>query len=161
MTLSFDPWPWAFAWTSLLSMVIAPENFTMIRREEHREKGVTGSRLVVVKNRWFFRLGMKLMFSFIHSWNIIFLGPIDKIWGVCVCALNMHHKLIVAERCPIKSKTLVNIGMHWQVCYFETMTSISAHCWYHLYVYPTGKRICEQSELHIYRLDTSLCNWLF
>ena len=37
----FDLWPWSFAWTSLLSLVITPENFMMIRWWEHGEKGVT------------------------------------------------------------------------------------------------------------------------
>ena len=41
VTLTFDPWPWPFAWTSLLSLVITPENFMMIRWWEHGEKGVT------------------------------------------------------------------------------------------------------------------------
>ena len=36
-----DLWPWPFAWTSLLSLVITPENFIMIRWWEHGEKGVT------------------------------------------------------------------------------------------------------------------------
>ena len=40
-TLTFDLWPWPFAWTSLLSLVITPENFMMIRWWEHSEKGVT------------------------------------------------------------------------------------------------------------------------
>ena len=31
VTLTFDLWPWPFAWTSLLSLVITPENFMMIR----------------------------------------------------------------------------------------------------------------------------------
>ena len=31
VTLIFDLWPWTFAWTSLLSLVMAPENFMMIR----------------------------------------------------------------------------------------------------------------------------------
>ena len=31
VTLTFDIWPWPFAWTSRLSMVITPENFRMIR----------------------------------------------------------------------------------------------------------------------------------
>ena len=31
VTLTFDLWPWPFAWTSLLTMVITPENFMMIR----------------------------------------------------------------------------------------------------------------------------------
>ena len=41
VTLTFDLWPWPFAWTSLLSLVITPENFMMIRRWEHSQKGVT------------------------------------------------------------------------------------------------------------------------
>ena len=41
MTLTFDLWPWPFAWTSLLSLVITPENFIMIRWWEHSQKGVT------------------------------------------------------------------------------------------------------------------------
>ena len=41
VTLTFDLWPWPFAWTSLLTMVITPENFMMIRWWKHGEKGVT------------------------------------------------------------------------------------------------------------------------
>ena len=41
VTLTFDPWPWPYAWTSRLSMVITPENVRMIRWEEHCQKGVT------------------------------------------------------------------------------------------------------------------------
>ena len=43
VTLTFDIWPWPFTWTSLLTMVINPENF-MIRWWEHGEKGVTDGR---------------------------------------------------------------------------------------------------------------------
>ena len=41
VTLTFDLWPWPFAWTSLLSLVITPENFMMIQWWEHSQKGVT------------------------------------------------------------------------------------------------------------------------
>ena len=41
VTLTFDLWPWPFAWTSLLSMIMTPENCMMIRWWEHNEKGVT------------------------------------------------------------------------------------------------------------------------
>ena len=41
VTLTFDLWPWPFAWASLLSLVITPENFMMIWRWEHSQKGVT------------------------------------------------------------------------------------------------------------------------
>ena len=44
VTLTFDLWPWSFAWTSLLTMVITSENFMMIRWWEHGEKGVTDRR---------------------------------------------------------------------------------------------------------------------
>ena len=41
VTLTFDLWPWLFAWTSLLSLVITPENFILIRWWQHSQKGVT------------------------------------------------------------------------------------------------------------------------
>ena len=41
VTLTFDLWSWPFAWTSLLSLVITPENFMMVRWWEHSQKGVT------------------------------------------------------------------------------------------------------------------------
>ena len=37
VTLTFDLWPWPFAWTLLLSLVITPENFMMIRWWEHSQ----------------------------------------------------------------------------------------------------------------------------
>ena len=40
VTLTFDLWPWPFAWASLLSLVVSPEKF-MIRWWEHSQKGVT------------------------------------------------------------------------------------------------------------------------
>ena len=39
-----DLWPWPFAWTSLLSLVITPENVVAIWWQEHSEKGVTDSQ---------------------------------------------------------------------------------------------------------------------
>ena len=47
VTLTFNLWPWPFRWTSLLSMVITHENFMMIRRQEHCEKGVTDRQIVI------------------------------------------------------------------------------------------------------------------
>ena len=37
VTLTSDFWPWPFAWTLLLSLVITAENFMMIRWLEHSE----------------------------------------------------------------------------------------------------------------------------
>ena len=44
VTLTFDLWPWPFAWTLRRSLVITPENFMMIRWWEHSQKGVTDRR---------------------------------------------------------------------------------------------------------------------
>ena len=44
VTLTFDFWPWPFASTPLLSMLITPENFIMMQWWEHNEKGVTDRR---------------------------------------------------------------------------------------------------------------------
>ena len=41
VTLTFDIWPWPFAWTPFLSLVITRENFVIIRWQEHSEKCVT------------------------------------------------------------------------------------------------------------------------
>ena len=41
VTLTFDLWPWTFAWTLPWSVVITPENFMMIRWWEQSQKGVT------------------------------------------------------------------------------------------------------------------------
>ena len=63
VTLTFDLWPWPFAWTSLLTMVITPKNFMMIRWWEHGEQGKSEgfdscdrpSNLKLDSNRQFFR----------------------------------------------------------------------------------------------------------
>ena len=45
VTLTFDLWPWIFAWTPLLSMVITPaDNFMIIWWQQHSEKSVTDGR---------------------------------------------------------------------------------------------------------------------
>ena len=54
VTLTFNLWPQPFAWTSLLSMVITPQNFMMIRWREHSEKGVTDGRMdwTILRAAW-------------------------------------------------------------------------------------------------------------
>ena len=42
VTLTFDLWPSPVAWTSRLSMVLTPENFRMIRWQEHCTKRCDG-----------------------------------------------------------------------------------------------------------------------
>ena len=64
VTLTFDLWPWPFAWTLRWSLVITPENFMMIRWWEHSQQGKSEgfdscdrpSNLILDSNRQFFRL---------------------------------------------------------------------------------------------------------
>ena len=44
VTLTFDLWPWPFAWTSLLSLVNTSENIMMIPWWKHSEKVVTDGK---------------------------------------------------------------------------------------------------------------------
>ena len=56
VTLAFNLWPWTWAWTSLLSLVITPENFKMIQWQKHNVKGVT--------DKWMDRLTDRLDHSY-------------------------------------------------------------------------------------------------
>ena len=46
VTLTFDLWPWPFAWTLLWSLVITPKNFMMIRWCDRRTDGRTDRRKI-------------------------------------------------------------------------------------------------------------------
>ena len=52
VTLTFDLWPWPFLQTSRLSMIITPENFMMIRWEEHSGKSVRDGQTDGTTDRW-------------------------------------------------------------------------------------------------------------
>ena len=52
VTLTFDLWPWPFALTLRSSLVITPENCTMIPWWEHSQKGVTDRRTDGQTDRW-------------------------------------------------------------------------------------------------------------
>ena len=65
VTLTFDLWPWPFAWTSLLTMAITPEHFMMIRWWEHGEKGVTDGQTDGRTDV----LPKVTLCKFLHSWN--------------------------------------------------------------------------------------------
>ena len=62
VTLTFDLWPWPFAWTLLWSLVITPENFMMIWWWQHSQQGKSegfdscdrSSNLKLDSNRQFF-----------------------------------------------------------------------------------------------------------
>ena len=52
VSLTFDLWPWPFAWTLLWSLVITPGNLMMIQWWEHSQKGVTEGQTDGQTDRW-------------------------------------------------------------------------------------------------------------
>ena len=68
VALTFDLWPWPFAWTSRLLLVITPKNFMKIWWRKHSEKGVTAGRRdrQTDTNRQTDRLSSEIDFSEIY-----------------------------------------------------------------------------------------------
>ena len=76
VTLTFDLWPWPFAWTSLLSLVLTPENFMMIRWWEHSQNDVTDRQTDGQKIPFIKLLGRSYK-------TCIYLRPCDTLFSVC------------------------------------------------------------------------------
>ena len=144
VTLTFDLWPWPFAWTSLLTMVITPENFMMIRWWEHGEKGVTDGQTdgrtdgqtdrqtenTICRAAWSQLKTKGHLFhaisSFVHHFLPIGefklelqsgnakLGQIQ--WFVEPCDLEIWRMTLKNNRAPL-------------LCYFKLCASFRSHWW--------------------------------
>ena len=103
VTLTFDLWPWPFAWTSLLSLVITPENFMMIGWWEHSQKGVTDRRTDGQTDRTIHRAAWsQLKIHVVHFFHVrnIFFQWSDKLfkkwWHSCIWMTSLFsHGLCV------------------------------------------------------------------
>ena len=87
VTLTFDLWPWPFAWTPLLSLVITPENFMMIRWLEHGEKGVTDGQ-TDRRTDWT---------SHIAAWSQLKIPTFVFAAHVSNCRINYRHRRTVTH----------------------------------------------------------------
>ena len=100
--LTFDLWPWPFASTSLLSMVITPENFMMMWWWEHGEKGVTDRRTDGRTDRqmdWTSHIAAWLQLKIVYVFKHTFLGNFhvtsglyNSFWNRCVTKMGMFRK---------------------------------------------------------------------
>ena len=101
-SLTFDLWPWPFAWTSLLSLVISLENFMMIWWWEHSQKGVTDRQTDVPTDGKY------------HSLSCLVAAKNNRAPLLC------HFKLCVAFRSHwwiqtgVKSPETPNLGQIWR-----------------------------------------------
>ena len=73
VTLTFDLWPWPFAWTSLLSLVITPENFMMIRWWEHSQEGVTDRQTDGRTEKYL------IISWYLHVWNGVAVAAYSRL----------------------------------------------------------------------------------
>ena len=87
VTLTFDLWPWPFAWTLRRSLVITPENFMMIRWWEHSQKGVTDRRTDGQTDRQTENTICRAAWSQLKTIGHLFLATSSY----------MHHFIIICE----------------------------------------------------------------
>ena len=87
VTLTFDLWPWPFAWTLRRSLVITPENFMMIRWWEHSQKGVTDRRTDGQTDRQTENTICRTAWSQLKTIGHLFLATSSY----------MHHFIIICE----------------------------------------------------------------
>ena len=100
VTLTFYLWPWPFAWTSHLSMVISHENFCIIPWQEHYEQGIQRTTTPLspyISERIAHSLGNRFQTAIVSHWPItwpIYLQCI-VVHGQSHCASkilsNSHH----------------------------------------------------------------------
>ena len=111
VTLTLDPRPWPFAWwTSLLSLVITPENFIMIRRWEHIVQAEGAKNVQIV----------------IKAWNLVQMS-IGPCWSLLeVESRKKHHPLATVAMDAFTLVTAI------QILYANTIHSHHAACWYTL-----------------------------
>ena len=121
VSLTFDLWPWPLAWTSLLSIVITPENFMMIQWQEHSENGVTDRQTDgrtdgqtergVLRAAWsYLKKGTPYLalMGEVRGTNCEHLEKTDHVlrWGYTVLnhlVFAPHHKTICIVLCPVFS----------------------------------------------------------
>ena len=123
VTLTFDLWPWPFARISLLSFVITPENFMMIRWWEHNEKDVTDGQT----DRWMERSVLRATWSqlktlrstlitypsntYALNWYLINNGPrVFSIWDIPI------HYTEVAENSQSQFSRKYTQQTHHSTC---------------------------------------------
>ena len=79
VTLTFDLWPWPFAWTLPWSLVITPENFMMIRWWEHSQKGATDGQKIpfieLLGRSWKYILMLLQKYSAWPGLNLAYILP--------------------------------------------------------------------------------------
>ena len=92
VTLTLDLWPRPFAWTSLLSLVITPENVMKIRWWEHSQKGVTDGRTDRQTDWTIHRAAWSQLKIIWNSVTLQTICPTGTLTGfITMCVVAIHH----------------------------------------------------------------------
>ena len=137
VTLTFDPWPWPFAWTLLLSLVITPENFMMIRWWKHSQKGVTDGRtdgqtenticraawsqLKNVRRRW------KVLCTHTHTHIYIYIYIVPCATIQDFARLSYNSKITVSIQSIVEHAMILELSLKWP-CITITRKMILIDC---------------------------------
>ena len=126
VTLTFDLWPWPLAWVSCLSMVITPENFKIIRWQEHCQKGVTDGQTDGNKCSWSCLVAAKNLIVLMNNFQVITV-PADGLapLGARASAGTMMTKFV--SSCM---QNLMQISLKFvSKGYMSALVQIMARCW--------------------------------
>ena len=150
VTLTFDPWPWPLAWTSLLSLLITPENFVMIRWWEHSEQGKSEgfdscdrpSNLKLDSNRQFFRPCDREIWWITSKNNRALLlyhvklcASFQIYWWIQTGFTAQKRSIRVEIGDMLSRVTLKFDGWPWKtiraplLCYFKLCAAFHSHWW--------------------------------
>ena len=96
VTLTFDLWPWPFAWTLPWSLVITPENFMMIRWWEHSQKGVTDGQTDGQTDRRTENTIHRVAWSQLKMWNVFIMVTLrlqsgTENWNITGLCVSISH----------------------------------------------------------------------
>ena len=143
-TLTFDLWPWPFAWTLRSSLVITPENFMTIRWWEHSQKGVTDRRTenTICRAAWS-QLKIKHCPDFELTTRHTYLTLTGELWSVC-CDLHGDNCLwdISRVHCNMAHNTVM---CHYSRVQHNTIWNTAMSLWWHQ-VAIMGSQITGQSS---------------
>ena len=80
VNVTFDLWPWPFAWTSLWALVITPKNFMTIQWCEHGEKCMTDGETNIINHSYSWLVAAKNLACLQMQECVVCWRTPNKIW---------------------------------------------------------------------------------
>ena len=144
VTFPLDLWPWPLAWTSLLSIVITPENVMMIWWQEHSERSVTdrqtdGQRdrkkcswscLVAAKNTQL--IYVQLLSQLTHTLPYLQPSIILLYWQKQPCHSKSHYGFYMSVDCSLFLKAWLRMIHYGDILQWHHTSIMASPVTHHL-----------------------------